>query len=151
MSNTTTTVPALILRRTFDAPRERVFDAWLTPNVMSEFMGPGEVKATDISVDARTGGKYSITMDTPKGKMIASGVYREIRRPERIQCTWVWQEDDPADERETLLNLDFHDRGSQTELVLTHEQLRDDESRASHEHGWVAILENLERIFGAGA
>jgi uncharacterized protein YndB with AHSA1/START domain len=146
MSNTTSTVPALVLRRTFDAPRERVFDAWITPESMSQFMGPGDVSATNISVDARVGGRYSITMNTPDGKMIVGGVYREIRRPERIQCTWVWEEDDPADVHETLLTLEFLERGSKTEVVLTHEQLRNAESRASHEHGWTAILEKFDEV-----
>ena len=135
----------LVLRRTVNAPRNYVFDAWLTPEIMREFMGPGGTTVGDLSVDARVGGAYRITMNTPQGPMVVGGVYREIIKPERIQCTWKWEEANPADEHDTLLTLEFIERGSQTEVVLTHENFKSNESRDSHEHGWNAILDQLVR------
>jgi uncharacterized protein YndB with AHSA1/START domain len=57
--------------------------------------------------------------------------------------TWRWEEDDPAEEYDSLLSLDFNDRNGQTELVLTHEKLASAESRARHEEGWTAIVDQL--------
>ena len=135
---------SLVLRRTYDAPRAKVFEAWTDPEAMKVFMGPNDVKVPEVKVDFRVGGSYGITMLLPDGERLnVRGVYREIKRPERIVCTWQWEEDDPALERETLLTLEFFERGSQTEPVLTHENFRDADQRDRHEDGWTSILENL--------
>jgi uncharacterized protein YndB with AHSA1/START domain len=140
----TPTVPAIVLRRTYNAPRERVFAAWTNPDIAARFLGPGDVKATDIRMDVRTGGAYSITMLMEDGeRMKVGGTYREVRPPERLAMTWRWEEDDPAQEHESLLTLEFHERGGQTELVLTHDQFADVDSRDRHEHGWTMIADQL--------
>ncbi len=148
MSQTqTSTVPALVIRRTFKAPRERVFAAWTTPDTLRQFMSPDDVKIGDLQLDVRTGGKFRIVMVHADGEQVpAFGVYKEVRPPERLVMTWTWEEDDKSEERETLLTLDFFDRNGETELVLTHENLRSEESRGNHEHGWTSILEKLPSV-----
>jgi uncharacterized protein YndB with AHSA1/START domain len=149
MTDTQTTAPSLVLRRTYDAARERVYAAWTQPEIAARFMSPGEVKATDIRMDVRTGGAFSITMLRPDGEpWTVRGTYRDVLPPERLSMTWTWQEDDPADEHETLLTLEFNERGRQTELVLTHAQLANAESRDGHEHGWTLILDQLTDLVG---
>lgn len=139
-----TWVPALVLARIYDAPRERVYAAWTDPNLLITFLGPGNVKAGDIDMEVRIGGGYRLVMVQEDGeRMPVRGVYRDVRPPERLSMTWVWEEDDPADEHETLLTLEFFDRGGKTELVLTHEQFARGESRTGHERGWTAILDQL--------
>ncbi len=147
------TLPAsdttLVVRRTYNAPRERVFEAWLDPKALRRFMAPDGVTCGEISIDARVGGSYFITMNAPDGEMIVRGKYVEIRKPERISFTWGWDEDDPSLKHESQVTLDFHERGSQTELVLTHERLRDSESRDRHQNGWTSILGILDRAVAA--
>ena len=134
---------SLVLRRTFDAPVERVFAAWLSPDAVRAFM-VGDAKAVlDASVDARVGGAYHLTWDTDDGPMTVRGVYREIVENRRIVCTWVFDEDDPADVVESLLTLEFAPRGEGTELVLTHTNLRHEESRDGHATGWQSIFDKL--------
>ena len=60
--------------------------------------------------------------------------------------TWLWEEDDPADEHETLLTLEFNEVGDETELVLTHERFASTESRDRHAEGWTAVLTQLEPV-----
>ena len=144
MTQATSSAPALTLRRTYKVARQRVFDAWTTPDIAATFFGPGDVKATEISMDVRPGGSYSITMVKPDGeRLIARGVYREVLAPERLSMTWRWLEDDPADEHESLLTLEFNDLGGETELVLNHTQLASVASRDGHAEGWTAILDQL--------
>ena len=139
-----TLVPALVLSRTYDAPRERVYAAWTDPAILSKFLGPGDVKCTDIELDVRQGGAFSLVMVRPDGERLpARGTYREVQPPSRLSMTWTWEEDRPEDETETLLTLEFFDRGGKTELVLTHENLASAESRENHEEGWNAILDSL--------
>jgi uncharacterized protein YndB with AHSA1/START domain len=146
MSETRTpvAVPALVLRRTYTAPRQRVFDAWTKPELAAKVLGPGDVTVPEIEMDVRTGGTYRLVMLMPDGeRMNVGGTYREVRAPERLSMTWRWEEDDPADEFDTLLTLDFNEVAGGTELVLTHEQLASVESRDRHADGWGKILDQL--------
>lgn len=137
-------VPALVLRRTYNAPPQRVFDAWTKPDLAATFLGPGDTTASVLEMDVRTGGTYRIAMLQADGeRMNVGGTYREVRAPERLSMTWRWEEDDPADERDTLLTLEFNAVPGGTELVLTHELLRSVDSRDRHAHGWGRILDEL--------
>ena len=137
-------VAALVLRRTYSVPRERVFAAWTNPEIAARFFSTGDVKATDIHMDVEIGGTFSIAMDSPEnGRFVARGTYLEVNAPKRLAMTWRWEEDDPAEEHESLLSLDFNERNGETELVLTHEKLASVESRARHEEGWTAIIDQL--------
>ena len=82
-------VPAVVLRRTYPVPRERVYAASTNPETATRFLGPGDVVASDITMDVRLGGAYSITMNSPEmGRMTAHGKYVEVKPPERISMTW---------------------------------------------------------------
>jgi len=77
---------------------------------------------------------------------VAVGQYREIRSPERLVYTWRWEVSDVAgDFEDTIVTLEFHDRGRETELVLIHEKLPNAEERGKHEHGWNGCLAQLAR------
>ena len=147
-THTPVAVPALVLRRTYKASRQRVFEAWTKPELAVKFLGPGDVTVPEIEMDVRTGGTYRLVMLMTDGeRMTVGGTYREVRAPERLSMTWRWEEDEPANELDTLLTLDFKEVAGGTELVLTHEQLASVESRDRHAHGWGLILEQLEGAF----
>jgi len=134
----------LVLKRTIAAPRARVFDAWTSPNLMRLWFCPAEDFRVDIAeVDLRVGGAFRIGMKPPGREVrIARGVYREIRRPEKLVFTWSW-EHDPI---ETLVTLTFHDLGTATEIVLKHENFPSISQRDDHAHGWTGCLDHLEKV-----
>ncbi len=100
--------PALVLRRTYDAPREHVFAAWTQPEIAARFLGPGDVRASEVTMDVRPGGRYRIVMLMPdESTMVARGTYIEVVKPDRLSMTWGWEEDDPSQEHESLLTLEF--------------------------------------------
>jgi uncharacterized protein YndB with AHSA1/START domain len=69
------------------------------------------------------------------------GRYTEVDRPRRLAFTWTWDGED----RETLIEIDFEEVEAGTEVRFTHSNLRDLESVRSHEKGWNACFDNLER------
>jgi uncharacterized protein YndB with AHSA1/START domain len=148
VSDLTTPAPtSLVLRRTFNVPVERVFDAWLSPEAMRRFLVGAQPRVLDVKVDPHAGGSYSITWETDEGPWTVGGVYREIVKNERIVCTWTWEEDDPADARETLLTLEFRALGpKQTEFVLTHTNFSSEQSRDGHATGWTGIVDELAEV-----
>lgn len=147
MSNTTTsTGERLVIRRRVNAKRDRVWKAWTNKDEMAVWSAPEGMNVSEYQTDLRVGGAYRLTMLQPNGeKFIAKGMYREITPPAKLSYTWTWEEDTPAQERETLLTIEFLDLGEQTEVVLTHENLASVESRNNHEGGWNQFLDKLGR------
>jgi uncharacterized protein YndB with AHSA1/START domain/predicted enzyme related to lactoylglutathione lyase len=146
MSKTDTpTLDALVVRRTYKASRERVFDALTKPDVIRRWMGPPEVEVRDVQFEAREGAKYRIEMSNADGeRYVVGGMIRELRAPERVSYTWQWEDDDGRPEGDqTLVTVDLCERGVDTELVLTHERFTDPESRARHNSGWSGSLDKL--------
>jgi uncharacterized protein YndB with AHSA1/START domain len=149
VSNTKTApVPALVIRRTFNAPRTKVFDAFTDAASLRTWLCPPEAKITDLTADVREGGKYRIAFLAPDGEaMTVTGIYSEVKRPERIAYTWRWQEDNAADERDTFIKVEFAERAGATEMTFTHEGFVSEESRGRHEQGWNGSFMGLEALF----
>jgi uncharacterized protein YndB with AHSA1/START domain len=141
------TVPALVMRRTYTVSPERLYEAWTEPKLATQFLCPEGMSVPEATFDALAGGSYRIVMRRPDGEdYVAFGVYRVVEPGRRLVMTWSWEEDDPSQQHETLLTVEFlqHEKGS--ELVLTQEQFASVESRDSHEHGWTSIIERLDGL-----
>ena len=113
----------LKLRRTFQAPRERVFRAWTDPIELGRWFAPSEEYSAIVPVlELQVGGKYCVEMHHKGGNIHrVSGTYREIKPPEKIAFTWRWEHD--PDVAESLVTIEFRDLGPSTEILLTHEHL----------------------------
>ncbi len=144
-----TTKPAdttLVITRTFAAPREKVFRAWTEAEDLKKWWAAGPGFTTPIAeVDLRVGGKYRLGMRPPDKDVlhVVGGVYREVQRPSRLVYTWVWEDGDAT---ETLVTVEFHDKGASTEVILTHDGFTSRESRDQHAQGWTGCLDSLGRL-----
>jgi uncharacterized protein YndB with AHSA1/START domain len=149
----TTTATDLRLERTFDADREAVFDAWTNPEVLRRWWAAGPDWDTPLAeVDLREGGAYRLTMRDPESGMqpTVGGEFKEVRRPERLVYTWTWEDMPGATGAGSVVTVDFEESGGRTTVTLVHSGLESDESRAQHEHGWIACIDNLERRVFSG-
>jgi uncharacterized protein YndB with AHSA1/START domain len=140
-----TTETRLQIKRTFSAPREKVFHAWTQPEALKKWCAPSEeFSIPTAEVDLRVGGKYRIAMKAPDGSLyVAVGTYREISPSHKLVFTWSWEDGRMP---ETLVTLEFHDRSGATELVLTHELFPGSEERNRHEQGWMGCLGRLAKL-----
>ena len=137
---------AVVVRRTIAAPAEDLFDAWLDPQALAQWMRPGTIQSTVAQVEARVGGGYEITMQGTSGPIVHKGVYRTIDRPTRLAFTWITAF---TENRETLVTVDFIRLGQRTEVVVTHEQLPES-ALPSHHKGWTSGLEHLDEACQKG-
>ena len=139
---------ALEVRRTFAATRQRVFDAWTRPEALKLWAAPGAMTAPIAEVDLRVGGSYRIHMRAPDGKEHrVLGEYREVDPPRRLVYTWTWETN--PDVTDSVVTVEFHERGTSTEVVLRHERLPTAESRDRHAVGWGGCLEKLQTVVDA--
>jgi uncharacterized protein YndB with AHSA1/START domain len=145
MTETAQSTHMLRVERTYDAPAERVFDAWTSPEVMRRWFHAGdETWATPVAeVDLRVGGGYRVTMRHADGsESTGVGEYTEIDRPKRLAFTWDWEGQDSV---ATLVELEFTERNGATTVVLTHSGLASESSKDGHTAGWQEALANLAR------
>jgi uncharacterized protein YndB with AHSA1/START domain len=140
---------SLQLRRTFAAPREKVFRAWTDPQALKQWFGPPGYKTTAAEVDLRKGGKYKLTMHKePDGDPFSAfGMFQEVRSPERLVYSWNWDHREIGD---TLVTLEFRDLDGRTEVVLTHERFPNTEERDGHNQGWSGCFDRLEQFISKG-
>jgi len=140
------TKPSLTIKRRFNAPPAKVFAAWIDPEKVKRWMGPGEVKVLLVETDPRTGGRYRWLMQAPNGEEHdMSGVYREVIPNEKLVFTWAWKS---TPERESLVTLTFKADGDGTLFTMMHEQFFDEEARDRHNQGWTSAMDKLEKYLG---
>lgn len=134
----------LIIKRTLNAPQERAFRAWTSPEAIQQWMRPDPAMVVPlVNMDLRVGGKFRIQMKDPDGEFFtAVGEFREIKAPERLVYTWDWEEDGSGTEfgelegKTSLITIEFFKRGDKTDFVMTHSRFATVQSRDNHANGW---------------
>jgi uncharacterized protein YndB with AHSA1/START domain len=119
---------SLRIKRTFQAPREKVWAAWTERKVLEQWMCR-DVPTHDpkyTGLDVRLGGRYAIEIKQPDGVIYrGSGTFREVKPPEKLVFTWAWTRTPESakepTEAETLVTVQLFERGNATEMVFTHE------------------------------
>jgi len=92
-STDTTTVYSeggdLVYERTFDAPREKVWEAFTDPDLIPRWWGPHGSSTTVAEMDVRPGGTWRYVSSAPDREDVAFyGEYLEVSPPERIKWTF---------------------------------------------------------------
>lgn len=82
----------LFITREFDAPRELVFKAFTTPELIVKWLGPKEMKMRVDYFDSKSGGAYRYIHTDPNGNEYGfHGVIHEVSHPERIIQTFEFE------------------------------------------------------------
>jgi len=131
--------------RVINAPIEKLFDAWLNPELLSRFMLPMPgMPNPKTEIEAREGGRFTIYMDVGEQVIPHSGTYLELDRPNRL--VFSWESPFSADGSKVALDFAAEDSNS-TRVELVHIRFVDEESRANHEGGWGNILTALNNLY----
>ena len=140
MSEATT----LRMERTFNAPAQKVFDAWTSEEVMRRWWhAEHDWETTEATVDLEVGGEVRVVMRNPHdgSEYGGGGRYTEIDPPRRLAFTWIW-DDNPT---RTLIEIEFEEADGATTVRFTHSDLWSEDAVRSHEGGWGRAMDNLER------
>jgi len=143
----------LQISRLIMSPRDKVFQAWPKRALLEKWMcrSNPDQRTKYYELDVRPGGRYRLESVSPSGVLyMIEGTYREIRPPEKLVFTWsrtkTAVQGSPVKENneETLVTVDFFERGKFTEVILTHEKFSTAEIRDRHARGWKGCFDSLD-------
>ncbi len=148
-----TTKPELVITRVFDAPRELVWKAWTDPERMKRWWGPHGFTNPVCELDARPGGAIRIDMRGPGGTVYPmTGVYQEIREPERLVFTSAALDEQGKPLFEVLNTVTFAEHGGKTTLTVQARVSKATAEAAPYlegmEEGWSQSLDRLADYLG---
>ena len=147
----------IVIRRTLDAPRELVFQAFTDPKHIVQFWGPKGFTNPGCDVELRVGGAFRVEMRAPDGATYpCSGIYREIVPPERIVYAGTGDDGNPCGgglPPHAEVTVTFVAEGRKTRLTI-HTRLRSAADREAaikggFESGWNDCVNRLEALLRA--
>jgi uncharacterized protein YndB with AHSA1/START domain len=132
-STTNTVKRNLVITHTFEAPVERVWKAWIEPDLIMQWWGPDGFTSPVAKIDFREGRTSLVCMSSPEfGDNYSTWLYRKIVPMQRIEYIHNLADKDgnkidptsigmPADFPQDQLNvIAFKDLGhGKTELTVT--------------------------------
>lgn len=142
----------LFLVRIFDAPPEKVYQAWTDPELIKQWFAPDPVTLPIAELDVRPGGTSYMVMRTPDGNdMPMHGVYLEVVPNERLVSTDAYKTAwEPSEKPFLTLELSFEAFGQRTRYTarVRHWSAED---REAHEkmgffEGWNLCADQLAAL-----
>ena len=142
----------LAITRLIDAAPERVYRAWVDPDLIKQWFCPRPWRVTHVENDVRPGGSSYLIMKGPEGQELPNrGVYLEVIPNRKLVFTdayvSAWQ---PADKPFMTGVLTFDEEHGKTRYTarVLHWTEAD---RAQHEQmgffaGWNQATDQLERL-----
>ncbi|MEO0978897.1 MAG: SRPBCC domain-containing protein [Pseudomonadota bacterium] len=142
---TETPVP-LIVRRTINAPRARIFSTFRDAETLTQWFTPDPgIKVEALEFAFSTGGRFRLRYLMPDGRTpCVAGVFEVIEPSRFIGMTWEWQAPDPLENIPMSVSFRFLDVPGGTEVVVIHEGIPSDQACTIHAEGWVATLKILD-------
>jgi len=150
------TEQALVIERTFAAPRELVWKAWSEAERFMRWWGPKGFTTPVCKIDFRVGGVWLNCMRSPDGwEMWSTGIYREIVALERIVTTASSADPEgnvvsashygmPSDRPlEMLWTVTFEEHEGKTKMTLRHEGMPAGDMMDGAGFGWNQSFDKL--------
>jgi len=151
-----TTFPAdreLVINRVLHAPSEKVYRAWTTPELITQWFTPPPWKTVRAEMDVRPGGASCITMQSPDGQDFPNqGVYLEVVPNKRLVFTDAFSGGwEPAEKPFMTGILTFEDAGEGKTNYTARVRHWSVADREAHEkmgfrEGWNIATNQLEAL-----
>jgi len=145
------TLPAddqLLITREFDAPKDLVYKAYTTPDLVRRWWTGERGEMTECEIDLRVGGTWRYVMIAHGDFEVAfHGEYREIVPNERLVTTEVYE---GMPDAEAMDHITFTEEDGRTTLTML-VQHRNQEERDAHlnsgmEAGMQESMDRLEQV-----
>lgn len=144
---TTPTPTQIVATRTFDAPRDVIWQCFASPEHVPQWMlGPDGWTMPVCEIDLRPGGQWHYVWQKGAGgeRMEMTGEFREVAAPDRLVNTEAWG----GDWAETLNTLVLTEENGKTKTVCTvlypDQAARDRATATGMKDGWSQSYDRLD-------
>jgi len=150
----TVTLPAdeqILITREFDAPKELVWKAWTTPELVKQWWHANRGEVTVAEIDLRVGGTWRYVSVTDDGFEVAfHGEYREVEPYDRLVSTEAYEGVPNADENATVNTMTLAEADGRTTVTIIVEapskEVRDAIIESGMEAGMQDALDLMEQV-----
>ena len=134
----------ILITREFDAPKELVYKAWTTPELVKRWWHANRGEMTTCEIDLRAGGGWRYVMVTPDGFEVG---FREIVPNERLVSTEVYEGMPDGEALDTLTFTEVDGRTT-LEILVQHQskEHRDAHIASGMEDGMQDAMDLLEQV-----
>ena len=140
-----TEAPVARVQRVMPAAPDVVFDEWLDPESLAEWMCPRPVRCVAIKVEAHVGGAVRFDVDDSGSSVLIVGRFLTIDRPSRLRFTWTnsnWA--DPT--AVSVVDVAFTPAGDDETLMSIEHSLLPPEEFDNFHSGWTLTAEQLAAL-----
>jgi len=127
--------PTVRVQRVMPAPPDVVFDEWLDPESLTEWMCPRPSRVVALTVEPHVGGSVRFDVDDSGSRVLIAGRFLAVDRPRLLRFTWShsgWQ--DPT--VTSVVNVAFEPVGDDQTLMSIEHSLLPPEGFDDHDQGW---------------
>lgn len=122
-----------------------VFDQWLDPESLVEWMCPRPVRCVAITVEAHVGGTVRFDVDDSGTSVLIVGRFLTIDRPSRLRFTWSnsnWADPTVV----SVVDVAFTPSGAEETLMSIEHSLLPPEEFDNFHSGWTLTAEQLAAL-----
>jgi uncharacterized protein YndB with AHSA1/START domain len=142
----------ILIERELDAPKQLVWEAFTTPELVRRWWHARRGEMTAVEIDFRVGGRWRYAMTAANGgfEVAFHGEYREIVPHERIVSTEVYEGAPEAGAAVNTVTLEERDGRTTLTILVQHETkaARDMHVESGMEDGLQDALDLLEQVAG---
>lgn len=132
----------------FHKPVEEVFDYFTRPELFELWGAPDNMSLKVHHMEARPGGTYSMTHQSPEGDYQCNGTFREfIPNKKLVQIDSIFEPDGKAFFSNLECIIDFETEEDNTKVTITQSGFEDENSVQECKESWEQCLSKLEALF----
>jgi uncharacterized protein YndB with AHSA1/START domain len=137
--------PVVRVQRVMPAAPNVVFDQWLDPESLAEWMCPRPVRCVAITVEPRVEGRVRFDVDDSGTSVLITGRFLAIERPHLLRFTW--SSSDWADPTVvSVVNVAFEPVGDDETLMSIEHSLLPPEEFENFHDGWTLTADQLATV-----
>ena len=137
-----TEAPVARVQRVMPAAPDVVFDEWLDPESLAEWMCPRPSRCVAVTVEPRIGGSVRFDVDNLGASLLITGQFLAIDRPRHLRFTWT-NSDWPDPTTVSLVNVAFEPFGDDQTIMSIEHSLIPPERFDDFQNGWAGVCDQL--------
>jgi len=140
----------LTIKKTFDAPLELVWEAWIQPEHIVKWWAPKGMDVKVVKHQFKVGGEWKYTMLMPDGnEFISEGIYSEIIQLKKIITSANFRPMTEGVEMRSLFEKDGDKTHFTFSVVHPTEEYKIQQEKMGFYNGWGSALTRLEALLAS--